>query len=377
MRPFNFAGLLALALTALLILVACSDSKTSTGVSLERHHQAEGLEGLNNTVRLLTTTAPTAICGNSSLEEGEQCDTADSTTCLNCNLVLAKGAPVATDYCGNAVTEPSEQCDDGNDGNEDTCTQYCKFAICGDGYVQRSNGEVCDDKRNGIENDACTDSCQAPTSQRATTIDCEGSQCVVPLPADLAPTRTNTSPAALIKQAKQVKQNKQDRPSSLISLCDIECTEGCMSEQNVLNNFGSCESRLVDDTTDKICSKVFAPLEVCGEESSPAPTAGGSSSASSSSSSSASSSSSSSSSSGGWEMLVGCAAEYSRCGDDAGVQQSTVYAACQTRLADEWRVQFGSSYCLKCDGTVCSDEGQDARTMADSLCSFEYNQCLK
>ena len=181
MKTFNFAGLLMAALTAIMILASCSDSKTSTGVSLERHHRAEGLEGLNNTVRLLTATAPAPQCGNLILEDGEQCDTSESSTCLSCNLVLAKGAPVATDYCGNAVTELPEQCDDGNDGNEDSCTQYCQRAVCGDGYVQPSNGEVCDDKANGNNNDLCTDSCQIPTSERAATIDCAGSLCFVPV----------------------------------------------------------------------------------------------------------------------------------------------------------------------------------------------------
>ena len=37
--------------------------------------------------------------------------------------------------CGNAIVEDGEACDDGNDVQEDECTNLCKIAECGDGIV--------------------------------------------------------------------------------------------------------------------------------------------------------------------------------------------------------------------------------------------------
>jgi cysteine-rich repeat protein len=58
----------------------------------------------------------------------------------------AGGAP-SPSVCGNGIVEELEECDDGNASNVDLCTNQCRAARCGDGYVQP--GEVCDgpDKR--------------------------------------------------------------------------------------------------------------------------------------------------------------------------------------------------------------------------------------
>lgn len=37
--------------------------------------------------------------------------------------------------CGNQLVEGDEDCDDGNDVDEDACTNECDDAICGDGIV--------------------------------------------------------------------------------------------------------------------------------------------------------------------------------------------------------------------------------------------------
>lgn len=47
--------------------------------------------------------------------------------------------------CGNGSVENGEQCDDGNQSNSDTCLNNCLNASCGDGYVRTSDGiEHCD-----------------------------------------------------------------------------------------------------------------------------------------------------------------------------------------------------------------------------------------
>src|SRR3989344_5307901 len=60
--------------------------------------------------------------------------------------------------CGNGVVEANEQCDDGNQINTDICTNVCKTAQCGDGFVN-TDTEQCDDG-NVINGDGCPSNCQ-------------------------------------------------------------------------------------------------------------------------------------------------------------------------------------------------------------------------
>lgn len=55
--------------------------------------------------------------------------------------------------CGDGVIEGSELCDDGFAANkpENPCTKGCTPARCGDGYVQASNHETCDDGDFNVE----------------------------------------------------------------------------------------------------------------------------------------------------------------------------------------------------------------------------------
>ena len=65
------------------------------------------------------------------------------------------GEPV----CGDGIAEGQwEECDDGNDVNDDGCTNDCKLPVCGDGIVQAGEGETCDDG-NDVGGDTCTAVC--------------------------------------------------------------------------------------------------------------------------------------------------------------------------------------------------------------------------
>ena len=203
----NKTSLLGSALVALLIITSCSDSGTSTtGVNpmsreaaesgdldqttlkkegdhghhvgadsghshtLDQQH-AEPPEVTTSSVLALSANQ-TPVCGNFILEAGEECDDglAGSATCFSdCTLKRGReGIPLANNYCGDGTKDANEECDDGNDGNEDSCTQYCKIAVCGDGYVQPSNGERCDDK-NRINTDSCNNECQTNATTVVTT----------------------------------------------------------------------------------------------------------------------------------------------------------------------------------------------------------------
>lgn len=92
-----------------------------------------------------------AVCGNGTVESGEECDDGNASNndaCLN---------DCTSASCGDGFVQTGvEECDDGNNVNEDSCTNSCTLAECGDGFVQP--GEQCDDG-NGINTDACTNAC--------------------------------------------------------------------------------------------------------------------------------------------------------------------------------------------------------------------------
>jgi cysteine-rich repeat protein len=54
--------------------------------------------------------------------------------------------------CGDGIiTPPNEECDDGNDVDDDACSNSCRPAVCGDEITQ--SNEECDD--NAIDEDGC------------------------------------------------------------------------------------------------------------------------------------------------------------------------------------------------------------------------------
>jgi cysteine-rich repeat protein len=98
-------------------------------------------------------------CGDGivSVEAGENCDPEadpwqddDGEGC---------GADCLVDTCGNETVDMYEECDDGNDIDEDECTNRCFEARCGDGITQEAEGEACDDG-NTDPTDGCTNACQ-------------------------------------------------------------------------------------------------------------------------------------------------------------------------------------------------------------------------
>ncbi|MEE2834972.1 MAG: DUF4215 domain-containing protein, partial [Myxococcota bacterium] len=59
----------------------------------------------------------------------------------------------------------SEECDDGNQVNDDNCTNECRSARCGDGI--RQGTEQCDDG-NEVNDDSCSNTCRSQAVQMAT-----------------------------------------------------------------------------------------------------------------------------------------------------------------------------------------------------------------
>ncbi len=94
-------------------------------------------------------------CGNGTLDPGEECDDGNTAAGDGCS------PRCDVEACGNGWVDPGEECDDGvNDGGYGECGEGCVLGPrCGDGEIQRDEGEQCDDG-NTEDNDACDAECQ-------------------------------------------------------------------------------------------------------------------------------------------------------------------------------------------------------------------------
>lgn len=91
-----------------------------------------------------TTTLTLSVCGNSLVDNGEQCDVPNETgvysttiTGRQCSLVCSFGP-----YCGDGILQTfyGEECDDGNNDNSDFCSAICKVEPAGSGGGGSSGG---------------------------------------------------------------------------------------------------------------------------------------------------------------------------------------------------------------------------------------------
>jgi len=98
-------------------------------------------------------TAVVAFCGDGHVDPGEACDDGDQIQQNTCSNTCTLNTPL----CGDGFVQQGEACDDGNFNNTDGCTEQCKLPACGDGWVQA--GEDCDDK-NAVQADGCNNDCR-------------------------------------------------------------------------------------------------------------------------------------------------------------------------------------------------------------------------
>jgi TQXA domain-containing protein len=96
----------------------------------------------------------TPQCGNGVTEPGEQCDDGNQNNNDNCTNACQNKR------CGDGFQQPGEQCDDGNQNQNDACKNNCTLNVCGDQVVNPAT-EECDDG-NTVNNDGCTNACTSP-----------------------------------------------------------------------------------------------------------------------------------------------------------------------------------------------------------------------
>ena len=105
---------------------------------------------------------PEGMCGNSLLEEFEECDDGNRDNDDGCSALCRFEGIAHRGRCGNGLIEPPEECDDGNVRTGDACSDECLItyreeSYCGNMYLE--TGEECDDG-NIREGDGCNVRCE-------------------------------------------------------------------------------------------------------------------------------------------------------------------------------------------------------------------------
>jgi cysteine-rich repeat protein len=130
--------------------------------------------------------------------------------------------------CGNSVTELPEECDDG--GESATCDFDCTTAFCGDGTVNATAGESCDDA-NASDTDPCPTTCVIATCGDGFT--CSSTGCT-------------TGPDGGVEQCDDAGANSDVTPDACRTDCAAaHCGDGVVDTGEVCDDSG--ESATCDD----------------------------------------------------------------------------------------------------------------------------------
>ncbi len=124
-------------------LPTCGDGKPDPGEECDDGNRDDG--------DACPSTCMIASCGDGFVGPDEECDDGNDDNQDSC-VASCEDA-----YCGDGFVGPGEACDDGDD-DEETCTNLCAGPLCGDGVVQASQEEECDDG-NDVDTDACLSTC--------------------------------------------------------------------------------------------------------------------------------------------------------------------------------------------------------------------------
>jgi len=99
-----------------------------------------------------------ANCGDGIVHELEGCDLGSENSDIEYGQPGCSNLCNPIPYCGDGtIDEAFEGCDDGNDNNNDACTNACEPSVCGDGFIYEGY-EDCDDS-NSANTDDCLNDC--------------------------------------------------------------------------------------------------------------------------------------------------------------------------------------------------------------------------
>jgi cysteine-rich repeat protein len=131
-------------------------SHCGDGINDSDYEECDDGDGIN--INNCTNNCKVAFCGDGIILDGNEiCDDGPNNGLYGyCNL-LCSGFSI---HCGdrNIDYDEGEQCDDGNNINNDNCTNKCQSARCDDGIVW-AGYEVCDSGVNNGDYGKCNSQC--------------------------------------------------------------------------------------------------------------------------------------------------------------------------------------------------------------------------
>ncbi len=144
-----------LAAASLVLFVGCPPAPIgSTETDTETESESDTSETTSTSTTNTTLTTTTITTTSSTSTTGTDTDTDPTTT--STSTTTGDPDPV----CGDGTVDDGEECDDGNTDDGDGCTAECKDNTCGDGIVH-DGVEACDDGINDGGYGGCMMDCSA------------------------------------------------------------------------------------------------------------------------------------------------------------------------------------------------------------------------
>lgn len=136
------------------------------------------IEGTSSTGSTGTTEAsePFPTSPTSSGESSSILTTSDTTQAATTSTT-SSGSPDPVGICGDGSLDEGEDCDEGENNRDDgPCTLDCEQAVCGDGLVW-GGMEACDDGENGTNYAGCSATCEKNAYCGDAVVDVPFEQC--------------------------------------------------------------------------------------------------------------------------------------------------------------------------------------------------------
>lgn len=144
-----------LSLLPLLCILSCNPTTLATDLPDDTTTADETTAPLPNTTSTTTDLAPTTTAAFATTTTSST-DASDASTTTNDTTTTEHPS-----FCGDAHVDPGEQCDHGpGNGNSNSCTALCQYAVCGDRLIELGQ-EECDagpDNQNDAYNE-CGEDC--------------------------------------------------------------------------------------------------------------------------------------------------------------------------------------------------------------------------
>jgi len=129
-----------------------TDTETTSDTDATDSDTTESDTDATDTDTTESDTDVEPVCGDGVVDDGEACDDGNDVDDDECSNECVAAS------CGDGiVNSDAEECDDGNAEDTDECLSTCLAASCGDGYIQ-ADVEACDDMGESAE---CNSDCSA------------------------------------------------------------------------------------------------------------------------------------------------------------------------------------------------------------------------